>query len=207
LENAVPCYSLEGVIPVVHPTAFVHATAVLIGDVIVGPNCYVGPAAVLRGDFGRIELRAGANVQDTCVVHGFPGRDTVVAEDGHVGHGAVLHNCTIGRDAMVGMNAVVMDDAIVGESAVIAACSFVPAGMHVPARTLVAGTPARVRRELNEDEIDRKRQGTRAYQDLTRRCLATLQEAAPLAELEPGRPRLQVPMDLLMATKAAKGRG
>lgn len=199
-----PCYSLEGVIPVVHPAAFVHASAVLIGDVVIGPNCYVGPAAVLRGDFGRIELRRGANVQDTCVVHGFPGRDTVVDEDGHIGHGAVLHNCTVGRDAMVGMNAVVMDDAVIGESAIVAACSFVPAGMNVPARSLVAGTPARIRRELTEEEIRRKREGTSAYQDLTRRSLATLQETAPLEELEPVRPRLQVPMDLLMATKARR---
>src|SRR5215470_12716775 len=104
-------YSIDGVRPVVDPTAFVHPTAVLIGDVIVGPNCYVGPHASLRGDFGRVELRAGSNIQDSCVMHSFPGQDAVVMEEGHIGHGAILHGCTVGRNAMVGMNAVVMDGA------------------------------------------------------------------------------------------------
>ena len=81
-------YAIDGVTPVVDPTAFVHPTAVLIGDVIVGAGCYVGPAACLRGDFGRLEVRAGANIQDTCVLHGFPGVGTIVEEDGHIGHGA-----------------------------------------------------------------------------------------------------------------------
>ncbi len=107
-----PCYSIDGVTPVVDPGAYVHPTAVLIGDVIVGPGCYVGPCASLRGDFGRIALHAGANVQDTCVVHGFPLADTVVEEDGHIGHGAVLHACVVRRGALVGMNAVVMDEAL-----------------------------------------------------------------------------------------------
>ena len=106
-----PSYSIEGVIPVVHPSAYVHPTAVLIGDVHIGPNCYVGPNASLRGDFGRIVLLAGANVQDNCVMHGFPQQDTVVEENGHIGHGAVLHSCIVRRDALVGMNAVVMDEA------------------------------------------------------------------------------------------------
>ena len=111
-----PCYSIEGVVPVVDPSAYVHPSAVLIGDVIIGPECYVGPCASLRGDFGRIVLERGANVQDTCVIHGFPQRDTVVEENGHIGHGAVLHSCVVRRDALVGMNAVVMDDAEVCEA-------------------------------------------------------------------------------------------
>ena len=123
-----PCYSIEGVVPVIDPSAYVHPTAVLIGDVIVGPDCYVGPCAVLRGDFGRIVLERGANVQDTCVLHGFPARDTVVEENGHIGHGAVLHSCIVRRDALVGMNAVVMDEAEIGEAAIVAACAFVQIG-------------------------------------------------------------------------------
>ncbi|WP_043112292.1 phenylacetic acid degradation protein PaaY, partial [Pseudacidovorax intermedius] len=140
-----PCYAIEGVVPVVDPSAYVHPTAVLIGDVHVGPGCYVGPAACLRGDFGRVVLEAGSNVQDTCVIHGFPERDTVVRENGHIGHGAVLHSCVIGRDALVGMNAVVMDEAVVGERTIVAACAFVPAGMQIPDASLVAGVPARVK--------------------------------------------------------------
>ncbi|VTU39480.1 2,3,4,5-tetrahydropyridine-2,6-dicarboxylate N-acetyltransferase [Variovorax sp. PBS-H4] len=188
-----PCYALEGVVPVVDPGAYVHPTAVLIGDVIVGPGCYVGPCASLRGDFGRIVLERGANVQDNCVIHGFPDQDTVVEQDGHIGHGAVLHSCVVRRDALVGMNAVVMDEAEIGESAFVAACAFVPAGMKVPARSLVAGVPARVRRELGEEEIAWKQEGTRTYQDLTRRCLASLVEVQPLAAAEQDRPRLQSP--------------
>ena len=110
------CYSLDGLTPVVDPTAYVHPSAVLIGDVIVGPHCYVGPLASLRGDFGRIVLEEGANLQDTCVMHGFPDSDTVVERNGHIGHGAVLHGCRIGADALVGMNAVVMDNARIGRA-------------------------------------------------------------------------------------------
>lgn len=197
-----PCYSIEGVVPVVHPSAYVHPSAVLIGDVIIGPDCYVGPNASLRGDFGRIVLERGANVQDTCVIHGFPNQDTVVGENGHIGHGAVLHSCVVERDALVGMNAVVMDEAVVGEQCIVAACAFVPAGMVLPPRTLAAGIPAKVRRELSEQEIAWKLEGTRTYQELTRRCHASLREVAPLAEAEADRPRVQCSVvEPLIATK------
>jgi phenylacetic acid degradation protein len=185
-----PCYAIDGVVPVVDPSAYVHPTAVLIGDVIVGPGCYVGPCASLRGDFGRIRLERGANVQDTCVIHGFPKTDTVVAENGHVGHGAVLHGCVVERDALVGMNAVVMDEAVVGAEAFVAACAFVPAGMKVPPRSLAAGMPAKVRRELSDGEVAWKLDGTRTYQALTERCHASLVEVSPLIAEEPGRPRI-----------------
>jgi phenylacetic acid degradation protein len=143
-------YSIEGVVPVIDPTAFVHPTAVLIGDVIIGPRCYVGPLACLRGDFGRLIMEEGANLQDTCVVHGFPGCDTVIEVDGHIGHGAVIHGARIGRNALVGMNAVVMDIAVIGESSIVAAMSFVKASMLVPPRSMVMGTPAKVTRTLSD---------------------------------------------------------
>lgn len=197
-----PCYAIEGVIPVIDPSAYVHPTAVLIGDVHVGPNCYVGPLASLRGDFGRIVLLAGANVQDNCVMHGFPQQDTVVEENGHIGHGAVLHSCIVRRDALVGMNAVVMDEAEVGEQAVVAACAFVPAGMRVAPRTLVAGVPAKLLRPLRDDEIAWKLTGTQTYQDLTRRSLASLIEVQALPRAEPNRPRVQAPeVKSLIASK------
>lgn len=197
-----PCYAIEGVIPVVDPSAYVHPTAVLIGDVHVGPNCYVGPLASLRGDFGRIVLHAGANVQDNCVMHGFPQHDTVVEENGHIGHGAVLHSCIVRRDALVGMNAVVMDEAEVGEQAVVAACALVPAGMRVAPRTLVAGVPAKLLRSLRDEEIAWKLTGTQTYQDLTRRSLASLKEVQALAQAEPNRPRVQAPeVKSLIASK------
>jgi phenylacetic acid degradation protein len=200
-----PCYAIDDVVPVVDPSAFVHPSAVLIGDVIVGPGCYVGPCASLRGDFGRIVLGPGANVQDTCVIHGFPKQDTVVEENGHVGHGAVLHSCIIRQGAMVGMNAVVMDEAEIGAQAMVAACAFVPAGMRVAPRSLVAGIPAKVVRALNDDEVARKLEGTRAYQELTVRCLESLRETQPLASVEPGRPRL--PATVVDALVASRDRG
>ena len=186
-------YAIDGIIPVVDPTAYVHPSAVLIGDVIVGPGCYVGPCASLRGDFGRLILEAGANLQDTCVMHGFPGTDTVVEENGHIGHGAVLHGCRVGRNALVGMNAVIMDNAVIGEAAIVAASAFVKAGQEIPARTLAAGMPAKVVRELSEEEIAWKSEGTKTYQDLTRRSLATLVECAPLSAPEANRPRIEMP--------------
>jgi phenylacetic acid degradation protein len=188
-----PCYEIDGIRPVVDPTAFVHPTAVLIGDVIVGPRCYVGPSASLRGDFGRIVMRPGSNVQDTCVMHGFPGTDTVIEEDGHVGHGAVVHGARVGRNALIGMNAVLMDNSVVGESAIVAACAFVKAGMEIPPRMLAAGVPAKIVRPLDEKEIAWKGEGTRTYQDLAVRSLSTMREVVPLTEVEADRRRIEVP--------------
>jgi phenylacetic acid degradation protein len=185
-----PCYQIDGLVPVVDPSAYVHPSAVLIGDVWVGPGCYVGPCASLRGDFGRILLQQGVNVQDTCVLHGFPGADTLVEVDGHIGHGSVLHGCVVRRGALVGMNAVVMDEAEVGEQAIVAACAFVRAGLKIPPRVLVAGVPGKVVRELSEQEIAWKHEGTLAYQALARRCHASMAEVVPLAVDDPARRRL-----------------
>ena len=192
-----PCYEIDGIRPVVDPDAYVHPTAVLIGDVIVGPRCYVGPAASLRGDYGRIVLEEGSNVQDTCVMHGFPGTDTVVEAEGHVGHGAVLHGCIVKRGAMVGMNSVVMDEAVIGEAAIVAACSFVKSGMVIASRTLAAGVPAKVLRALTDEEIAWKQSGTRTYQELAVRSAKTMREVAPLAAAEADRPRIKVADDVV----------
>ena len=188
-----PFYAIDGVVPVVDPTTFVHPTASLIGDVIVGPGCYIGPGASLRGDFGRIVMKAGSNFQDGCVAHSFPGMDAVMEENAHVGHGAVLHGCTIGRHALIGMNAVVMDGAVIGESVFVGALTFVKAGFEVPARSLIQGVPGRVVRPLTQVEIDWMHEGTRTYQELARRSLASLKPVDPLPAPEPGRPRLRVP--------------
>jgi phenylacetic acid degradation protein len=185
-------YAIDGITPVVDPSAYVHPSAVLIGDVIIGPGVYIGPCASLRGDFGRLEVRAGANVQDACVMHGFPGTDTIVEEDGHIGHGAVLHGCIVQRNALVGMNAVVNDNAVIGESAMVAAMAFVKAGFVVPPRMLVAGVPGKLIRELTDQELGWKTEGTRSYQDLTRRSIATMTATVPLAAPEADRRRIVV---------------
>jgi phenylacetic acid degradation protein len=176
-------FSVDGVVPVVHPTAFVHPEAVLTGDVRVGAHCYIGPFASLRGDMGTVDIRAGANIQDSCTVHCFPGKAAVVEEDGHVGHGAVLHGCTVGRDALIGINAVVMDGAVIGSRAFVGAHSFVSTGYTVRAGWLAVGSPARERRALTEEEMAWKANGTRVYQDLARRCLGSLLRVEPLHEL------------------------
>jgi len=199
-------YSIDGVTPVVDPTAYVHPSAVLIGDVIVGAHCYIGPAACLRGDFGRLDIRAGANIQDTCVLHAFPGQDTIVEEGGHIGHGAVLHGCIVQRNALVGMNAVVNDSAVVGESSIVAAMAFVKAQMVIPPRTLVAGIPAKVIRALTDTELAWKVEGTQQYQTLAKRSLATMREVDPLPAPEPGRGHLELPELLPLSILKARGR-
>jgi phenylacetic acid degradation protein len=185
-----PVYSFEGLTPVVHPTAFLHPTAVLIGDVIVGEGVYIGPGASLRGDFGRIEVMKGANVQDNCVMHSFPGAGAIIEEDGHIGHGAIVHGARVGRNVLVGMNAVLMDNVLVGENAIVGAMAFVKAEMQIPPNVLVAGAPARIIRDLKDSEIAWKKTGTQEYKDLAVRCRQTLRECAPLTQIETDRPRL-----------------
>src|SRR5919106_1120404 len=168
-------YAIDGITPVVHPGAFVHPSAVLIGDVIVAARAYIGPCACLRGDFGRIVVEEGANVQDSCLLHGFPGKDTVVGAEATVGHGAVLHGCVVRRGALVGMNAVVNDNAEVGEDAVVAALAFVKAEDRIPARSLAVGIPAKVARRMSDQELRWKHDNMKLYQQLAVRSLTTMQ--------------------------------
>jgi len=185
-----PVYQIDGLTPVVDPSSFVHPTAVLIGDVIIGKNVYIGPNASLRGDFGRLVVEDGANVQDNCVMHGFPQQDTVVEQDGHIGHSAILHGCRVRRNAMIGMNAVIMDGADIGENTIVGAGAFVKAAAQIAANKLVIGSPARVIRDLTEQELAWKRVGTKQYQELVERCKSSLKEVEPLSAEEPCRQRL-----------------
>ena len=186
-------YSIDGIVPVVHPSAFVHESAVLVGDVIVGARAYIGPCACLRGDFGRIVVEEGANIQDTCMLHGFPGKDTVVGAEATVGHGAVLHGCVVKRGALIGMNCVVNDNAEVGEEAMVAAMAFVKAEARIPPRSLAAGIPARVLRELSAEEIQWKKDNMHLYQQLAVRSSKTMQRVEALTAPEPGRKRIDIP--------------
>lgn len=189
-------YSIDGVVPVIDSTAFVHPDAVIIGDVVVGAGCYVGPGASLRGDFGRIILDQGSNVQDNCTLHSLPGFDLVIGPDGHIGHGAIIHSARIGTNAMVGMNSVIMDHAIIGASSIIAAMSFVKAGAEIPERHMAAGVPARIVRELTDDEIAVKIESTRQYQQLTRRCLVSHVPVEALTRFDPNRRRVDADIAL-----------
>jgi len=197
-------YSIDGITPVVHPSAFVHESAVLIGDVIVGARAYIGPCACLRGDFGRIVVEAGANIQDTCMLHGFPGKDTVVGEGVTVGHGAVLHGCVVQRGALIGMNCVVNDNAEVGEDSVVAALAFVRAEAKIPPRSLAAGIPAKVLRELSAAEIQWKRDNTALYEQLAVRSAKTMRRVDALTEIEPGRKSIEIPGSIPLSELKAK---
>ena len=186
-------YAIDGITPVVHPSAFVHPSAVLIGDVIVGERAYIGPCASLRGDMGRIVVEDGANIQDSCMLHGFPGKVTVVGAEVTVGHGAVLHGCVVRRGALIGMNSVVNDNAEVGEDAVVAALAFIKAEDRIPARSVAAGIPARVLRELSADELRWKQDNMLLYQGLAARSRTTMNEVEALTEIEPDRKRIDLP--------------
>jgi phenylacetic acid degradation protein len=177
-------YAIDGIVPVVDPSAYVHPSAVLIGDVIVAARAYIGPCASLRGDFGRIVVEEGANIQDHCTLHGFPGKDTVAGAESTVGHGAILHGCVVRRGALVGMNAVVKDNAEIGEDAVVAALAFVKAEARIPARVL---------RELSADEIRWKHDNMLLYQQLAVRSATTMKRVEALEHPEPGRPRIDIP--------------
>jgi phenylacetic acid degradation protein len=197
-------YSIDGIVPVVHPSAFVHESAVLIGDVIVGARAYIGPCACLRGDFGRIVVEEGANIQDTCMLHGFPGKDTVVGAEATVGHGAVLHGCVLRRGSLVGMNCVVNDNAEVGEEAMVAAMAFVKAEARIPPRSLAAGIPARVLRELTAEELQWKKDNMHLYQQLAQRSSKTMQRVEALTAVEPGRKRIDIPGSIPLSELKAR---
>jgi carnitine operon protein CaiE len=182
-----PCYAFEGVRPVIHPTAYVHPDATLIGDVIVGAGAYIAPRASLRGDYGRLIVETGANVQDGCVMHGYAGVDSVVGEGSSIGHGAILHGCRIGPGSLVGMHAVVMDDAAIGAESIVAAMSFVPAGFAGAPRQLLKGIPAKPARAVRDEELHWNRLNAREYRDLAQRCRAALEPCEALAEPPPGR--------------------
>lgn len=177
-----PCYAIDGVIPVVSPEAYVHPTAVLIGDVIIEAGVYIGPFAALRADFGRIHVQQDANIQDGCIVHGFPDSVTLIEARGHIGHGAILHGCHIEKNALIGMNSVVLDYAVIGENSIIGANSLVKTKDVIPANVLAMGSPAKVSRKLSESELHWKNQGTNEYIALTQRSINSLVEVAPLTE-------------------------
>jgi phenylacetic acid degradation protein len=175
-------YEFEGMVPVVHETAFVHPQAVVTGNVTIGRDVYVGPGAAIRGDWGAIEIEDGCNVQEGCTVHMFPGVTVVLEAGAHVGHGAIVHGARIGRNALVGMNAVVMDDADVGAECIVGALCFVPAEMKIPPRKVVVGNPAKIVKDVSDEMIAWKTEGTKLYQALPRQLHETLREVEPLRE-------------------------
>lgn len=172
----------------VDPSAFVHPSAAVTGNVIIGRDVYIGPGAALRGDWGGIIIEDGCNVQENCVIHMFPGVTVVLKEGAHIGHGAIIHGATIGRNCLVGMNSVIMDNVEMGDECIIGALSFVRADEKIPARSLMTGNPARVIRMVTDEMIHWKTQGTALYQSLPADMKAYWQPCDALTEIEEGRP-------------------
>ena len=181
-------YEFEGFIPVIHESAFVHPKANVTGNVFIGKDCYIGPGAVLRGDWGKIELGDGCNVQENCVVHMFPGTTVKLEAGAHVGHGAVIHGAQLGAQCLIGMNAVVMDDVHVGAGCIVGALSFLKAGSTWPERRIIAGNPAHIIGEVSDDMHAHKVEGTGIYQGLPADCHTSLKEVEPLTEVPEHRP-------------------
>ena len=182
-------YSFNGIRPVVHASSFVHPQAVVTGDVRIGKDCYIGPGAALRGDWGTIILEDGCNVQENCTIHMFPGLTVLLKEGSHIGHGAIIHGATIGRNCLVGMNSVLMDHVQIGDESIVGALTFIKEGTIIPPRSLVAGNPGKIIRVVSDEQLQWKTEGTRLYQQLPAHCKNELKKCQPLRK-----PKKQTPL-------------
>ena len=181
-------YAFKGFIPIVHESAFVHPQAAVTGNVIIGKDVYVGPGAAIRGDWGAIVIEDGCNVQENCTIHQFPGVTVLLKTGAHIGHGAVVHGATIGKNVLVGMNSVIMDNVEIGDECIIGAMTFIKADEKIPARSLVVGNPARIVKQVSDEMIAWKTEGTTLYQKLPSELFETLTPCEPLREMPENRP-------------------
>lgn len=181
-------YEFNGFRPVIKESTYVHPQANVTGNVIIGENCYIGPHCTIRGDFGQIVIEDGCNVQESCTVHMFPGTTVYLRKNSHIGHGAIVHGGEIGENCLIGMNAVIMDNTKIGKESIIGALCFIPAKMEIPERSLVVGNPAKIIKEVSDEMIKWKTEGTKIYQNLAKECRDTLKPCEPLREIEKNRP-------------------
>ena len=182
-------YEFNGYKPVVHPSSFVHPQAAVTGNVIIGKNVYIGPGAAIRGDWGEIIIEDGCNVQENCTIHMFPGVTVTLKAAAHIGHGAIIHGATIGRNSLIGMNAVIMDNAVIGDECIVGALSFIQAEKQIPNRSLVVGNPGKIIKEVSDEMIKWKTKGTELYQQLPAECHSHLKPCEPLTKVPANRPK------------------
>ena len=182
-------YSFKDFIPVVHESSFVHPLAAVTGNVIIGKDCYIGPGAALRGDWGSIVIEDGCNVQENCIIHMFPGVTVFLKESAHIGHGAIIHGANIGKNCLVGMNSVIMDNVQLGDECIVGALSFIKEGENIPSRSLIVGNPAKVIKDISDDMIAWKTKGTKLYQQLPKEMFESFKPCEPLQEIPKNRPR------------------
>ena len=183
-------YKYKDWTPVVHPTAYVHPQATVTGNVIIGENVYIAPGAAIRGDWGEIIIENGCNVQENCTIHMFPGVTVRLEEGAHIGHGAIIHGATVGKNTLVGMNSVIMDNAKIGDESIIGALCFVKAKMTIPNRSLVVGNPAKIIKEVSDEMIKWKTMGTKIYQNLPAELHEHLEASEPLRSVPKNRPKM-----------------
>ena len=181
-------YTFNGFKPVIDESSYIHPLAAVTGNVIIGKNVYVGPGAAIRGDWGKIIIEDGCNVQENCTIHMFPGTTTILKKGAHIGHGAIIHGGIIGENCLVGMNSVVMDEVVMEKECIVGALSFIPANMEIPKRSLLVGNPAKIIKQVSDEMIAWKTKGTALYQALPQECHQTLKECEPLREEEEDRP-------------------
>jgi phenylacetic acid degradation protein/carnitine operon protein CaiE len=182
-------YSFKSFIPVVHESSFVHPQATVTGNVIIGKNVYVGPGAAIRGDWGQIIIEDGCNVQENCTLHMFPGITVLLKEGAHIGHGAVVHGATIGKNCLIGMNSVLLDNVELGDECIVGALSLIKANEKIPARSMVVGNPAKIIKQVSDEMITWKTEGTQLYQALPAEMHTYFKQCEPLREVEPDRPK------------------
>jgi phenylacetic acid degradation protein len=181
-------FEFKGFIPIVDKSSFIHPQATVTGNVIIGKDVYIGPGAAIRGDWGGIVINDGCNVQENCTIHMFPGTTVILEESAHIGHGAIIHGAHIGKNVLIGMNSVIMDDVVIGSESIIGALTFIKANEKIPSRSLVAGNPAKIIKEVTDEMLAWKTKGTKLYQLLPGECLQTLKEVLPLHEIPNNRP-------------------
>lgn len=184
-------YEFNGYRPVIHESAFIHPQAAVTGNVVIGKDVYIAPGAAIRGDWGKIIIKDGCNVQENCTIHMFPGVTVVLEVSAHVGHGAIIHGAHLGENCLIGMNAVVMDNVEVGANSIIGAQSFVPEGMDIPERKVAVGNPARIVKDVSDEMLEWKTKGTQLYQQLPKQLHDTLKECEPLREEPEGQRPIQ----------------
>ncbi len=185
-------YEFKGFRPVIHESSFIHPQAAVTGNVIIGRNVYVGPGAAIRGDWGAIIIEDGCNIQENCTIHQFPAATVLLKTGAHIGHGAIIHGATIGKNVLIGMNSVIMDNAEIGDESIIGALCFVKAEMLIPNRSLVVGNPARIVREVSDEMLAWKTKGTRLYQLLPKDCYDSLKPCEPLRSIPADRPKQEI---------------
>ena len=185
-------YEFKGFKPVIDESSFIHPQAAVTGNVIIGKNVYVGPGAALRGDWGGIIIEDGCNIQENCTIHMFPGVTVLLKESAHIGHGAIIHGATIGKNCLVGMNSVIMDEVILGDECIVGALSFIKAGEQIPSRSLIAGNPATILKKVSDDMINWKTRGTQLYQGLPKEMFNQWTPCEPLREIDSDRPSQEV---------------